>query len=360
MAQHKLLTRARKEGTPLIDGNRATFVWQGEAAPQLLGDFNGWGYMAPPVNLQQEGRGVWAHTLKLDPAAYIEYAYFTDIGEGERVPDPFNKRHSSNGIGSHNHYFDMPASRHTTLFRPRRDVARGKVTQHLLSHSYLLAGAKRDVWLYRPPSVSTPNNDPVPLVVVYDGNDYLRRQNIHHIIDNLIAQGRIRPLALALLGNGKQARLIEYTCSETTLAWVVGDVLELAQQELNLLDLRQHPGAYGVLGASMGGLMALYTALRLPLVFGNVLSQSGAFTLEIMKQPALINTMVEHFVGEPLNIWMDCGMYEFLIAANREMYPLLKSKGHQVTYREYAGGHNIISWRDELPHAFESMFPLQG
>ena len=54
-------------------------------------------------------------------------------------------------------------------------------------------------------------------------------------------------------------------------------VLPLAAERLRLLDARTLPGAYGVLGVSMGGLMALYLGLRLPQVFGRVLSQSGAF-----------------------------------------------------------------------------------
>src|SRR6478735_6381442 len=38
-----LLERARREGAPLIDGERATFVWEGERPPRLAGDFNRWG-----------------------------------------------------------------------------------------------------------------------------------------------------------------------------------------------------------------------------------------------------------------------------------------------------------------------------
>ena len=62
-------------------------------------------------------------------------------------------------------------------------------------------------------------------------------------------------------------------CGESTLLFVAAQVLPLARAHLNLLDPAKHPGAYGVLGASMGGLMALYTGLRLPRIFGHVLSQ---------------------------------------------------------------------------------------
>jgi S-formylglutathione hydrolase FrmB len=36
-----LLERVRPEGNPLIDGETATFLWQGESAPQLIDDLHG-------------------------------------------------------------------------------------------------------------------------------------------------------------------------------------------------------------------------------------------------------------------------------------------------------------------------------
>jgi enterochelin esterase family protein len=354
MPLHKLLLRAQREGTPLVDGSQVTFVWHGKTAPQLIGDFNGWGYVSPPVTMQQAGRGVWAYTVTIDPRAYMEYVYMSDYAKAERVYDPLNPRKINNGFDKFNHYFDMPACQHTTLVRPRPGIAHGTVTKHTLTHDYLLADGKRDVWLYQPP---TPV--PTPLIVVFDGSDYLRRQHITVIVDNLIAQGRIRPLSLALVGNGKRARFVEYAPSEATLGWILDDVLTLAQQHLKLIDIEKQPGAYGVLGSSMGGLMALYAGLRAPHVFGNILSQSGAFRIEVLKQPPLIDQLVAQYTGTPLNVWMDCGIYEWLIAANRAMSPLLKAKGHRVTYREYAGGHNVISWRNELPHGLETLFPLE-
>ena len=66
-----------------------------------------------------------------------------------------------------------------------------------MEHKAFVVGGKRPVWLYQPP---TP--DPVPLVVVWDGGDYYRRGRLTQIVDNLIAQRRIRPIALALVENG--------------------------------------------------------------------------------------------------------------------------------------------------------------
>ena len=44
-----------------------------------------------------------------------------------------------------------------------------------------------------------------------------------------------------------------------------------ASQHLRLINIHDHPGEYGVLGASAGGLMSFYTGLRMSEIFGKVL-----------------------------------------------------------------------------------------
>ena len=108
-----------------------------------------------------------------------------------------------------------------------------------------------------------PTAEPCPLLVVLDGQDYRRRARITRIVDNLIAQGIIRPIALAMPYHGRAARGVEYACSEATLGFLLHDLLQLASTELNLVDIEAQPGAYGILGASMGGLSGCWTPTSL-------------------------------------------------------------------------------------------------
>lgn len=39
MQPTQILSRLANEPTPLIDGDQATFVWQGHKPPRLMGDF---------------------------------------------------------------------------------------------------------------------------------------------------------------------------------------------------------------------------------------------------------------------------------------------------------------------------------
>jgi enterochelin esterase-like enzyme len=338
------IQRAR-QGAPLIDGEEVTFVWQGPRAPLLIGDFAGWEQGALP--LTAVAPEVWVRTLTFPRDAYLEYAY---LDGGERVADPLNRRTTPDGFGHRNHYFYMPEGRPTPLLRRRRAIGHGTVIRHTLEDRFLLVGGRRTVHLYRPPV-----EGPCPLLVVLDGQDYRRRGKLVNIVDNLIAAGRIQPLAMALVDHGGQhARGVEYTCGEAHLGVLLERVLPLARQELNLLDVEKHPGQYGILGASMGGLQALYTAVRLPHLFGRVLSQSGAFALGGY-EPVLWD-LVRHKPVPALQVWLDVGRYEWLLECNRRMHDLLAEKGTRIGYREYNAGHNYPAWRNQVEHGLEWLF----
>jgi enterochelin esterase family protein len=174
------------------------------------------------------------------------------------------------------------------------------------------------------------------------------------MVDNLVAQKRIRPVALAMIENRADARGVEYACNEGTVGFLLHSVLPLAQTHLNLLDVEASPGAYGILGASAGGLMALYAALRAPQVFGHVLSQSGAFGFA--GYDFVVFDLVRDGRVKPLRIWMDVGRFEDLRTPNRRMHELLAAKGYDVTYIEYNGGHNYPAWRNDVWRGLEALF----
>ena len=342
--EHELIRRAKHEGTPLRDDatGSVTFVWKGRSAPALHGDWNEW---SAPMPLTEVSAGVWAAHITLPRDAYIEY-HFTS---GDKiVPDPFNPNTTPNGSGDVNNYFYMPDAAPTPLTQRRRGVAHGNATRHLVEAGDLIVGARRAVMLYQPPV-----DMPCPLLVVLDGHDYYRRARITHMVDNLIADGRIRPLALALVDNSPVARFVEYACNDATVAFLTDVVVPFAHEELNLLQL---PGAHGVLGASIGATMALYAALRAPEMFGHALSQSGAF--HIPPHDLVLFDLVRNSSARPVRAWLDVGCYESLLDGNRRMHDLLASKGYQVAYHEYSGGHNYPAWRDDLGRGLEWMYGI--
>jgi len=344
MPTHPLLAMARTIGNPVIGGDTVTFLWQGKSAPRLMDDLHNW--EEKPQTMQRAGTDLWSYSMSLAADAYLEYA-FLDTETGERVPDPLNPNRIWNGINAYNHYFYMPRGGPTPLILPAEGAAKGTVTRHQVSTKEFVVGTKRIVYLYQPPVKA-----PVPLVVVYDGPDYLKRAKLNVIVDNLIASKRVHPFAMAMIQNGGPARSLEYSCSESMLGFVFECVIPLAQEHLILTPPGGEP--YGVLGASLGGLMAMYTGMRLPQVFGKVLSQSGAFILP--EHEFVVVDLVRYAPPPVIDIWMDTGRYEWLLDGNREMYALLKEKEYKVKYHEFSGGHNYTSWRDEIWRGLETLF----
>ena len=344
MPTHPLLAMARTLGNPVIGGEVATFLWQGITAPCLINDRHNW--EESPQKMLRAGSELWSFSIPLPADAYLEYA-FIDPKTGERIPDPLNHRRVWNGINAYNNYFYMPQGRPSPLIQPMKGIARGTVTRHAVPTRDFATGAKRIVYLYRPPV-----EVPVPLLFVYDGSDYLRRAKLNIIVDNLIAEKRIRPFAMALVQNGGAARTVEYSCGESALGLLMECILPLAKEQLNLEPVKN--GDYGIMGASLGGSMALFTALRLPQVFRKVVSQSGAFIAPDYQ--FVVVDLVRYTPPPDIDIWMDAGRLEWLLDGNRQMFTLLKEKNYRVKYREFSGGHNYTAWRDDIWHGLESLY----
>lgn len=350
-----LRERVQQQGTPLIDDDgsaqvRVTFAWLGEApAPTIHGDFNYW---QAGIALEQVEPGVWTYTHDFPRDAYIEYGFFYAYDIDERVPDPYNPRVIWNGVDAVNHYAAMPDYQQTDLIRRGAGVTRGKVSEHWFETRFGW-DTHRKLYLYHPPT-----DEPTPLVVVWDGGDYLRRGYLNIIVDNLIAQKRIRPVALAMIDNGQRTRYLEYMQNEAVVWTAAEGLIPFAAEHLNLIDAAEQPGIHGVLGSSMGGLISLYTSLRCPTVFGRIVCQSGAFWSDQADfDDMLIVNLIKNNPVPPINIWQDCGTIEWLITGNRWMHDLLTGRGYNVTYREYNGGHNHTMWMDNTWRGLELLYP---
>ncbi len=345
-----MLNRLKKEGNPLIDGEQATFVWVGENPPLLFGDFNDW-RIETAVSLQPTAGNLYTHTITLPRNAYIEYAFVVDTNDPDadngRILDPHNANTKSNGVGATNNYFYMPEYVVTPLISRQENSSHGTLTEHTFD---FYEDEERSLWLYQPPV-----DHPVPLLIVLDGRDYLEQGHLDNIVDNLIAAKKVAPFAMLLVDNGADKRYLEYGCSDVIVQYLVEFLLPLAQKHLNLIDIDANPGAFGIMGASMGGLMSLFAGLRCPHVLGKILSQSGAFT--VFGWEFVVWDLVRRGEIRPLTIWMNVGQYEFLLDANRKMHQLLQKQGYDVTYQEYPAGHNYPAWVNEVANGLMHLFP---
>lgn len=327
---------------PVIDGQRVIFTLQSKEQPVMAGDFNLWDF-ENGVRLEQVSQDMWKMELEFPLDTYMEYSFAVN---GQRTLDPCNPNKVNNGTGDINNYFYMSRSA-PSPYKIRKSV-RGMTTEHKIVDDVRLLDSHRKIYLYQPD-----HHQPCDLLVVYDGYDYLKRGYIVSIVDQMITTGIIRPVALALIPSTK-ARFVEYAGNDSTVSFVLNKVIPLARKNLNLIDIDKNPGAFCILGASMGGMMALYTSLRAPQVFGKVICQAGAFRM--YGEDFSIFDLVDREQVPQIKIWMDIGRYDFLYSINQRMHSILIEKGYDVKYHEVNGGHNYTTWRNNLPQGLEYFF----
>jgi hypothetical protein len=112
-----------------------------------------------------------------------------------------------------------------------------------------------------------------------------------------------------------------------------------------------------------------FFALRHPTVFGNVLSQSGAFRLRTpeSEEPNSIAQRYAASAKVPVRFYLESGIYENvpsaglplhemaldegITAGNRHFRDVLMAKGYDVFYRETATAHESVHWRATLADA---------
>jgi enterochelin esterase family protein len=183
---------------------------------------------------------------------------------------------------------------------------------------------------------------------------------MHNILDNLIADGRIPPVTALFIDprtditdSRTSTRIVDYAMSDTFVAFLVQEFIPRMRE---MLPLAQSPARTGILGCSLGGLIATYAAFRHPEVFGFAAAQSPAYW---WNDEAMITLVREHD-RKSLRLYLDTGTLRDAAPQARTMRATLEMKGYPCTYAEYPEGHNWVNWRshiDDILVAFLSPSP---
>jgi enterochelin esterase family protein len=222
-------------------------------------------------------------------------------------------------------------------------------------------GNERPIWIYTPPSYD-PAAGPYPLLVLLDGAAYVSNRfgNALATLDNLINDGRIRPpIVLFDLGNRGGGAAGRASYGEALVKEIMPMLRATYPISRNSADIV-------IGGSSGGGLAAAEIALLHSDVFGNVLSQSGAFRGRDPGAEEPNSTARTYLAAPrlPIRFYLDAGLYDNVPSAglpihdlvldetnlmgNRHFRDVLRAKGYDVTYREVGGGHDWLHWRAML------------
>jgi enterochelin esterase family protein len=357
-----------------------TFVYRGDDATQSVAAV-GWitGGVGLQVLSRLPGTDIWwrsvvapesvrsAYRFLVNPPAPDIYGIPPDEWRaleqaGRFVADPLNRDTFQCGsLAPLESVVELPGAESQTCIA-ERGVPHGKLTPHRFESDTL--GGARIVWTYEPPDYDA-DAAPYPVVVLHDGYTYVHMQ-LQATLDNLIAAGEIPPLVCVLYQ--WESRLAELMCSEMVARALATDLLRSwLPARLNITHAPQRTVIGGV---SAGGLAAVFTAVRHPDVFGNAISQSGSFwwgpgsnmPADMTQKDVEWEWLTAQVRAglAPQRFFLEVGVLESspqggrvpdMIGPNRRMRDALRAVGHDVSYREFNGGHDFVCWRGNIADA---------
>lgn len=305
-----------------------------------------------PVAMQKDDQGVWTvNTPSLSPD-YYGYSFSVD---GVRSLDPNNHGLVPNLISPGNF---VHVSGPPSLPWELNDVPHGEIHHHFYKSA--VADDQRDFYVYTPSGYDPTSNKTYPVLYLLHGYSddasgwtAVGRANV--IFDNLIAQGKAKPMIVVMpLGYG--------TMEIITLGWgawshtdvrdknlsnfrqaLLTEVMPKVESEYRVMKDRN---ARAIAGLSMGGSESLLTGLNNLDKFAWI----GSFSAGGLPEPLDKDFPdLDAKANQQLKLlWIACGTEDRLITPNRNLREWLKTKGVQHTDIETPGMHTWMVWRRNL------------
>lgn len=327
------------------------FLFQGSARRvSVAGDFNSWNPNADTLS-PVRGTPFFFLEKRFDPAARFEYKV---VADGVWMLDPFNTWTAMGGFGP-NSEVRMPAYVAPKEILPRPGVPRG--TLDTLRVASRILRRTHPVHVYIPAGSAPPRESrPLPVIFVMDGGEYLSLASMATVLDNLIFAGRIPPLAAVFIdprtdpGNpSSTTRMTDYGINPVFVSALVSDFRAPLVQRYGLSTL---PSETGILGASLGGLVATYAALSRPDVFGLCAAQSPAYQW----QKGAILDLARTLPRAAIRMYIDSGTMRDALDQAQRMTDVLAARGYAVRFQTSPEGHNWGNWRAKIDDLLEFLF----
>ncbi len=306
------------------------------------------------VPMRKDDQGIWSiTTAPLAPDYYI----YTLVADGVDLLDPSNHDPVPNLVYLGN-VVHVPGP--SSLPWEVNDVPHGVIHHHFYKSA--VAGDDRDYYVYTPPDYDPAVKRSYPVLYLLHGysDDARAWTAVGHanvILDNLIAQGKAKPMIVVMplgygtmefveLGrnawNSSHAALRDTNFKKFSEA-LLTEVMPRVESEYRITKDRS---SRAIAGLSMGGSESLLTALNDLDKFSWIGAfSSGGIPDDFQKDfPAL-----DAKANQQLHLlWIACGTEDRLIKVNRDLREWLKAKEVKVTEIETPGMHTWMVWRRNL------------
>ena len=374
-AQQALWGTAPVVSPEIHDNNTVTFRFKAPKAVrvQLTGDFlpvqKNAKFEAPGiVDLKEGQEGVWEYTTPepLKPELY-SYSFIVD---GLRMNDPANV-YLIRDVSTLTNVFIIGGDR--ADFYKVNPVPHGTVFRIWYDSPAL--GLERRMTVYTPAGYETSGKSYPVLYLLHgmggDEEAWISLGRTAQILDNLIAQGKAKPM-IVVMPNGNASQ--EAAPGESSRGMVPPTMqlpktmegsYEQAFPEIvkfidkNYRTIKSKSGR-AIAGLSMGGFHSLHISKQYPDMFNYI----GLFSAAIMPNKEVSSPIYENMEGKlkvqfdknPALYWIAIGKTDFLYKANEEYRKLLDEKGYKYTYYESDEGHIWKNWRIYLTEFVPMLF----
>lgn len=337
-----------------------TFLWQDAEAERVLLFVN---RITDERNLASSylrripGTDIWHLSYRMDSDWRASYSFLPQRGvrpvwlDGDDqaairaaldrgLSDPRNPDTVQNRAGTPMSVVQLPDAPRQAQLARRPGVARGELAERSGPDG-------RRVWVYSPPE---PPGEPAPVVLVLDGEVWASTQDLATTMDNLIHDGLVRPAYLVMLDSGgPSARWDELGNPGGIGHYLARRLLPWARREYPLSGRRRD---VVLAGLSLGGVVALRTALAYSFQIGGVLSQSAALWSDDLSGVLAASD------SRRLRVYLEVGTQEWVLCEpNRRFAAELARAGAEVRFVGYNGGHDYACWRGGIADGLRYLLP---
>lgn len=325
-------------------------------------------YATGSDDLKKNAQGIWEVTTKVLPSEL--YSYFMVV-DGVPMLDPLNV-YRYRDVANIMNMFIIGGGK-GDLYKVNK-VPHGDVSRVWYNSPSL--GMQRRMSIYTPPGYTENNKEKYPVFYLLHGmggdeEAWLALGRAAQIFDNLIAQGKAKPM-IVVMPNGNVS--MEGAPGETSEGLIVPnpflpktmdgtfenafpDIVKYIDNNYRTIRDKKHRAIGGL---SMGGYHSKYISALYPDMFDYVgLFSAAVDPWENSKSPVYSNMDVKlkkQFSNGLQLYWIAIGKDDGLYPSNTNYRKYLDDHKYPYTYYETGGGHAWVNWRDYLIQFVQKIF----